>query len=88
MKPLHIALLLFSAIALDGCFFSPREVKRLPDAPVMIDEIRGNYALAFSYSPQLDAMVLIGWVDLREYKGWTFSKFDWASYIQERKSGK
>jgi hypothetical protein len=67
-----------------SCFFHPREVKRLPDTPVMIGEIKGNYVEVFSYSKEIGAMVRIGFVDLREYKGWTISKFDWSTLTATR----
>ena len=66
--------------------FSPREVVRLPDAPVLINEIRGNYADVYGWSPEAGAMIRVGWVDLREYRGWTLSKFDWSKRAIEGKN--
>lgn len=74
-------------LVLGGCVFRPDQIVQLPKTPVLIGDIRGNYAEAFTYSVQHNAMLRLGWIDLKQYKGWTFSKFDWAQYLQERSHG-
>jgi len=76
-------ILLAMCFAASGCFFSPREVKVLPDTPVLIGNAKNNYVEIFGYSKETKSMIHIGWVDLKRYEGWTLTKFDWSDHVQK-----
>lgn len=88
IKASKSAVLFFICFILSSCLggFSPREVVQLPDAPVLIREIRGDYADVYGWSPETGAMIRVGWVELKKYEGWTISKYDWATHSATRKT--
>lgn len=80
-----------TALLLGGCSllglggFEPDEVVRHPDAPMLLLELRGDWARVAIYSVQENRMVPAGWVRLdRALVGWTIHKFDWEKFIKER----
>ena len=75
-------------LATNGCIFfkafEPDKLMKHPDAPMLILEVRGQYAEVAVYSKADNQLLEYGWIDLAEYEGWTIHKFNWEKYILER----
>lgn len=81
-------LLLILILLQSGCSrIRQYDVVVYPDSPMMIQQVQGNQAKVFIYSEELNQLVDYGWVNLKDAKGWTLTKFDWAAYIERNSNG-
>lgn len=72
--------------ALTGCGGLRKDALVLPpDAPVVIQEVRGSDVRVSAYDADQNSLVEYGWVDGATLVGRTASAFDWAGYIEKRK---
>ncbi len=80
-----ILFAILSILTITSCtLFTPETIVKHPDAPMLIEEISGNWASVSIYDSRENRMVHYGWVDLRELKGWTLHKFDWEAHLKSR----
>ena len=59
--------------------FSPDTIVRHPDAPMLIIEVKGEYAKVAIYSQALKLLIEAGWVELKVLEGWTVFKHNWET---------
>ncbi len=76
-----IALML-TLLLLSGCLWSKTPLIKHPDAPMLVQEVRGTKVLVAVYDSEENGMVQYGWV--RVPKGWTLHKYDWERFIEDR----
>lgn len=79
--------ILLAAATISGCglfgIFTPDEIVKHPDAPMLVLETSGEYARVAIYEAAGNRMVEYGWVHLEEVKAWTLHKFDWEAFIKK-----
>lgn len=75
-------LTIMVVLLLSGCSlfsaFTPTTIVRHPDAPMLILEVKGEYAKVAIYSRALGTLIEAGWVELKVLVGWTVFKHNWA----------
>lgn len=79
---LVLAILL---MVLSGCVggIKRTDVVKAPDAPMLINEVKGKAARVSVYDRGENELVEYGWINLGDHAGWTLSKFDWAKIIRD-----
>ena len=76
---------LILSFGLCGCFPKPPELIKHPDAPMLVLEIKGEYARVALYDKAENRLIEFGWISLQEYKGWTLTKYDWEAFIERNR---
>lgn len=64
--------------------FSPPEVVKHPDAPMLIMRVEDGYAKVAVYQKSTNSLTQYGWIDLTDSVGWTLTKYDWEQFIDKR----
>lgn len=72
-KKLLAALISLSLI---GCVQPDVKIKH-PDAPLLLIQASGRARVALWDGEQLSDF---GWVNLKDYEGWTLTKYDWEEH--------
>lgn len=78
-------ILIIFVLGSSGCLggFAPTEIVKHPDAPMLINEARGDYVRVSLYSRACNCMVEYGWVEMDErLHGWTLTKTNWEAFIE------
>jgi hypothetical protein len=79
---------------LSGCNwfggFRPAEIIKHPDAPVLIAEVKGEYARGYVYDREKNELTDFGWfhLDNASAASWTLMKYDWEAIIKRRNEAK
>jgi len=74
----------FVIASLSSCGFTPNQVVRHPDAPMLITDSKDGYVRVSVYSKQENGLIDAGWVDLKTAQGWTIVKYDWEAFIAKK----
>lgn len=89
---MRIVLSILLVCALSGCNwfggFRPPEIIKQPDAPVLIAEVKGEYARGYVYDSEAKELIDYGWFHLDNASAATktLMKYDWAKYIKKVKA--
>lgn len=89
MRRALLLLLITNIIGLaSGCSllpgFSPPEVVKHPDAPMLIMRVEDRYAKVAVYQKSSNSLIEYGWIELTDSVGWTLTKYDWEQFIDKR----
>jgi hypothetical protein len=55
---------------------------------MLVTEVQGRWARISCYDREINTMVDVGWVEVKEWAGWTVDKFDWEGLLEKRRTAK
>ncbi len=77
----YAVALTMTLLLLSGCPSSKTPLIKHPDAPMLIQRVKGSKALVAVYDKQDNRMLEYGWIAIPQ--GWTLHKYDWERFIDE-----
>jgi hypothetical protein len=83
MRLVRVVILLLVLLLLSGCFRP--QVIRHPDAPMLVTGARRGYLRVSVYDKINNRMIDAGWVRGSDVEGWTVSRYDWETYLHDRR---
>ena len=81
------------ALGVSGCVptrgLKPHEVVKHPDAPMLIQEVKGNHFKVAIYDAKENRLIEYGWIRATDSMvGWTISKVDWQKFMKKKSNGR